>query len=81
MFRRNFWKIAICLAVVLWAGGTLLPLQDQPFVDYAKENATAKTAEFNALVAEATAMTLEALRLGPKWAFRARQPLRSALAA
>lgn len=31
--------------------------------------------------AEATAMTLEALRLGPKWAFRARQPLRSALAA
>jgi TPR repeat protein len=31
--------------------------------------------------AEATSMTLEALRLGAKWAFRARQPLRVALAA
>ena len=31
--------------------------------------------------AEASSMTLEALRLGPKWAFRARQPLQAALAA
>ncbi len=31
--------------------------------------------------AEATSMTLEALRLGPKWAFRARRPLQAALAA
>ena len=30
--------------------------------------------------ANATSMTLESLRLGPKWAFRARQPLRTALA-
>jgi TPR repeat protein len=30
--------------------------------------------------AEASSMTLEALRLGPKWAFRARQPLQAALA-
>ncbi|KQW38201.1 hypothetical protein [Rhizobacter sp. Root404] len=31
--------------------------------------------------ANATSMTLEALRLGPKWAFRAREPLQLALAA
>jgi hypothetical protein len=30
--------------------------------------------------AEASSMTLEALRLGPKWAFRARAPLQMALA-
>jgi hypothetical protein len=29
----------------------------------------------------ATSMTLEALRFGPKWAFRAKQPLQLALAA
>src|SRR5690606_5810525 len=53
MFRRNFWKIAICLAIVVWAAGTLLPLKDQPFVDYATAHATAKPSEFNALMAEA----------------------------
>jgi hypothetical protein len=31
--------------------------------------------------ANATSMTLEALRLGPKWAFRAKEPLQLALAA
>ena len=56
MFRRNLWKIAICLALVVWAVVTLLPLQDQPFADYAKAQATAKPAEFNALLTEATAM-------------------------
>jgi hypothetical protein len=30
---------------------------------------------------DATSMTLESLRLGTKWAFRARQPLTQALAA
>ena len=30
--------------------------------------------------AQASATTLEALRLGSKWAFRAREPLQSALA-
>src|SRR6187402_2183145 len=56
MFRRNLWKITISLVIVVWALLTLLPIKDQPFVDYAKAHATAKTAEFNALVAEATAL-------------------------
>ena len=56
MFRRNFWKITLSVAIVVWAMLTLLPVNDQPFVDYAKAHATAKPAEFNALLAEATAL-------------------------
>src|SRR5688572_7123992 len=56
MFRRNFWKITLSVAIVLWAMLTLLPVKDQPFVEYAKAHATAKPAEFNALLAEATAL-------------------------
>lgn len=56
MFRRNLWKITISVIIVAWALLTLLPIQDQPFVEYAKAQATAKPAEFNALLAEATAL-------------------------
>jgi len=56
MFRRNLWKLTITLILVVWAFTTLLPLKDRPFVDYAKSHATAKVAEFNALINEATAM-------------------------
>ena len=44
------------LAVLVWAVATLLPLNDQPFPEYAKAHATAKPAEFNALLTEATAL-------------------------
>ena len=56
MFRRNLWKISISVIIVAWALLTLLPIQDRPFVEYAKAQATAKPAEFNALMAEATAL-------------------------
>ena len=56
MFRRNLWKLTLTLAIVVWAVTTLLPLKDQPFADYAKSHATAKVAEFNALLNEAVAM-------------------------
>jgi len=56
MLKRHLWKLVLSLAIVLWAVTTLLPLQDQPFADYAKEHATAKKAEFVALVNEAAAM-------------------------
>ena len=56
MLRRNLWKLTLSLAIVVWAVGTLLPLKNQPFVDYAKAHATAKPAEFNALLTEATAL-------------------------
>ncbi|MDF3057914.1 MAG: protein translocase subunit SecDF [Rariglobus sp.] len=55
MFKRNFWKLTLSLAVVLWALVSLLPIQDRPFVDFAQENAGAKPAEFTALIKEASA--------------------------
>ncbi|MEO7597582.1 MAG: protein translocase subunit SecD, partial [Opitutus sp.] len=56
MLRRNLWKLTLSLAIVLWAVLTLLPLKDQPFPEYAKAHATAKPAEFNALLVEAAAL-------------------------
>jgi SecD/SecF fusion protein len=53
MFRRNLWKLTLSLAIMVWAVATLLPLKDQPFVQYARDHATAKSAEFNGLLNEA----------------------------
>lgn len=53
MFKRNLWKLSISFAIVLWAVWTLMPVNDQPFPDYAKSQARAKTAEFAALLKEA----------------------------
>jgi SecD/SecF fusion protein len=54
MFKRNFWKLTLSLIVVIWAVSSLLPIQDRPFVDFAKENAEAKQADFSALMQEAS---------------------------
>jgi SecD/SecF fusion protein len=56
MFRRNLWKLVLTFALVLWSVTTIIPLKDQPFVDYAKAHATAKQAEFNTLLNEAVAL-------------------------
>ena len=53
MLKRNLWKLTLSFAIVLWAVWTLLPLNDQPFPDYAKAQSRAKTAEFAALLKEA----------------------------
>jgi SecD/SecF fusion protein len=55
MLNRNLWKLTLSLAVVIWAVASLLPLQDQPFADFAKSKAEAKPTEFTALIAEASA--------------------------
>jgi SecD/SecF fusion protein len=55
MLRRNLWKLTFSLLLVAWAISTLLPLQDRPFADYIKAEASAKPAEFAALLNEATA--------------------------
>ncbi len=54
MFKRNFWKLTLSFAVVLWAVSVLLPLQDRPFADFAKENASARSTEFAALIKESS---------------------------
>jgi len=58
MLKRNLWKLTLSFAIVLWAVWTLLPLNDQPFAEYAKSQSgsqatPAKTAEFAALLKEA----------------------------
>ncbi|HEY9249620.1 MAG TPA: protein translocase subunit SecD [Rariglobus sp.] len=54
MFKRNFWKLTLSLAVVLWALSALLPLKDQPFAEFAKDKSKAKAAEFAALIKESS---------------------------
>src|SRR5258708_40133806 len=51
MLSRNLWKIVLSAALVLWAVFTLMPLKDQPFGDYVKQEAAGKPAEFTKLMA------------------------------
>ena len=52
MLRRHLWKLTLSAALVLWAVFTLMPLKDQPFGDYVKQEASAKPAEFAKLMGE-----------------------------
>ena len=52
MLRRHLWKLTLSAALVLWAVFTLMPLKDQPFGDFVKQEATAKPAEFSKLMGE-----------------------------
>ncbi len=54
MLKRNLWKLTLSFAIVLWALSSLLPLQDRPFADFAKEKAEAKSSEFAALIKESS---------------------------
>ena len=53
MLSRNLWKLTLSLAIVLWAAYSLTPLNDLPFGDYIKNEATAKPADFGKLLASA----------------------------
>ena len=53
MFKRNLWKLVLCLAVLAWAVTQLIPLNDEPFVDYVRSHASAKKDEFAKLLEEA----------------------------
>ncbi len=55
MFKRNLWKLVLCLALLAWSITQLIPLKDEPFVSYVRTNATAKTDEFAKLLDEAAA--------------------------
>jgi SecD/SecF fusion protein len=54
MLKRNLWKLTISLAVVLWAVSSLVPLKDQAFPAFAQSKTEAKSAEFAALIKEAS---------------------------
>jgi SecD/SecF fusion protein len=53
MLRANLWKLTLSAALVLWSVFTLIPLKDQPFGDYVKQEASAKPAEFAKLMGDA----------------------------
>lgn len=55
MLKRNLWKIILSVLIAGWAVAELIPLKDVPFSVYAKEHATAKSADFNKLLDEAAA--------------------------
>lgn len=54
MFKRNLWKIVLSCAVVAYAITSILPLQDTPFAEYMKSEASARNSEFDGLLREAT---------------------------
>lgn len=55
MLKRNLWKIVLSVLIAAWAVAELIPLKDVPFAVYAKEHATAKSADFSKLLDEAAA--------------------------
>ncbi|HEY8994421.1 MAG TPA: protein translocase subunit SecD [Lacunisphaera sp.] len=50
MLRQNLWKVILSAIVVLWAVFSLLPIKDQDFGLYIKDKASAKNAQFAALM-------------------------------
>jgi len=55
MLNRNLWKLILCTALTAWAVLTLVPVQDRPFDQFVRSEASAKQAEFNALLTKASA--------------------------
>ena len=55
MFKRNLWKLVLCLGIVAWAATQLVPLKNVPFSTYVRTHASAKQAEFAKLLDEAAA--------------------------
>ena len=55
MLKRNLWKILLSVLIAAWAVSELVPLNDIPFVTYARDHATARHDEFVKLLDEAGA--------------------------
>ena len=55
MLKRHLWKVLLSLVIAGWALSELFPLRNIPFATYAREHVTAKPAEFDGLLTEASA--------------------------
>ena len=55
MLKRHLWKLLLSVALAAWAATELFPIHNIDFAAYAESHATAKPAEFDALVKEASA--------------------------
>ena len=56
MLKHNQWRLVLSFVIVLWAVFMLQPLENQPFVPFAKAEAKARPAEFAKLMDEAAAV-------------------------
>ncbi len=55
MLRRHLWKLTLSAALVLWSVFTLMPLKDQDFAGYVKQEASHQPAEFAKVLTEVEA--------------------------
>lgn len=53
MFKRNLWKLVLCLAVLGWSIAQLIPVQDEPFASYVRTHASKDKDGFAKLLDEA----------------------------
>jgi SecD/SecF fusion protein len=64
MLSRHLPKLILTTVLVLWAVFTLMPLKDQPFAGYIRQQASAKPAEFTQLMARVDARVAAAKAQG-----------------
>lgn len=55
MLKRNLWKLVLSAIIMLWAGLSLVPLQDREFPGFVREETGANSEEFAKLLDEAKA--------------------------
>src|SRR5512143_425695 len=55
MLRNNLWKLILSVLILSWALVTMTPLKDRPFDQYITGEASAKTADFSQVMAQAAA--------------------------
>ncbi len=53
MLRNNLWKLILSVLILSWALVTMMPLKDRPFDKYVTGEASAKTADFAKVMAQA----------------------------
>jgi len=59
MLKRNLWKLIVSFAIVAWALSNMVPVKDQEFTTFIREQAGAKQAEFGKLLDEAITLKKE----------------------
>ena len=50
MNNQVFWKLAVIVALIFWCYGSISPIQDRPFEDYIRDQATYDVEVFEAIV-------------------------------
>src|SRR5690625_1592280 len=70
MYGSIVWKLLLTVLIAGWAAANLVPLQETPFPEYAREAATANQEELNSLMDRAEAIAAEDPEVTEFMAFR-----------